>query len=84
MLSNLTARERVMLSRFRNNNYCEDPENDATWTFTLGESQVQMTNQEKGTLSSLVKKGIVVVSGSGDDSTVRLTPIGLEWLKDLA
>lgn len=72
---NVTRLERQMLSRFANNNYTDVP-TDTTWTFTLSESGEKMTSAEKGTLSSLSKKGLVNVRGGGDDSEVSLTVTG--------
>jgi hypothetical protein len=67
----ITKLEEEMIRNIGDSDYNDGDPRSATWTNVVVE-----TNQGKGVLSSLIKKGLAVVRGNGKDSTVELTDEG--------
>jgi hypothetical protein len=67
-------------------NFChEDPDHQdsQTWLFEACDNNDNFTPKEKGVLSSLVKKELVIVHEYDEDSTIEFTEAGVEAWKTI-
>jgi predicted transcriptional regulator len=74
----LTKNEVAVMIAVRNNNfsdiYAEDSGQD--WSFGVCESSGLSEKVYRGVVSSLIKKGFIIIDGKGSDATLGLTPRG--------
>ena len=87
---NVTPLEAKMLNNIANSCYGDfstlnpDHNDSQTWAFEACNNNDSFTSTEKGVLSSLVKKGFVIVRNCGsksdlnDESTVEFTALGVQ------
>ncbi|CAL9992028.1 hypothetical protein VPHD479_0331 [Vibrio phage D479] len=81
---NITNLEKAMILAIPESEYADNFDHSEpcrfdcnVWTWSVVE-----TAQDKGVISSLVKKDIVTVSGDGNDSAILFTEMGMElWNK---
>lgn len=78
---NLTENEIIILKASRTNNFCDAVEDDTPWVFAVIDESHLDPKVARGTISSLVKKGLVIVfdyegRGRANDMCFTLTDEG--------
>jgi len=75
----LTLKEHeVLVNDLGNNNFSEAGE--LVWSWSISDCCTVHRSQIAGVISSLAKKGLVVCEGQGNESTVRVTSDGMNYL----
>lgn len=77
VIKSLTPNEIKILNAMRNNEYSDALE-FSTWSFTAIENSGIEAKRARGVISSLVKKGLVVATGSKEEEALSFTDLGKE------
>lgn len=77
VIKSLTSKEIKILNAMRNNEYSDALE-FSTWSFTAIENSGIEAKKARGVISSLVKKGLIVATGSKDEEALSFTDLGKE------
>jgi DNA-binding transcriptional regulator PaaX len=76
MTSKVTDMERAVLGAYFRTDYGDGPGSE-TWSFDVISHSGIEGRQARGAMSSLVKKGLIYVNGSGKDAATALTEAGI-------
>lgn len=76
----LTENEVKVMIASRNNEYC-DTMDGTTWSFAVCDDAKLSPKVYRGVVSSLIKKGYVIVAGDRNDEVFALTDAGKELFK---
>lgn len=77
VIKSLTSKEIKILNAMRNNEYSDALES-STWSFTAIENSGIEAKKARGVISSLVKKGLIVATGSKEEEALSFTDLGKE------
>ncbi len=81
--SNLTEKEAAIMIQTRDNNFSDFMTSDGDWTFALNEDEAVPNASFGGVLTSLIKKGYIVIwNEKTPDSTTALTEAGKKLFSD--